>query len=310
MPMLATCDMGGMSLEEFSMHGAHYRVFDYKDETAVRTFSYLFRLMWNMVPPEPKVGSKGKSDSASDAGHTVQDVYDLMGPISRMTEGKRAAYPKNTNKENWQSNWRKALAKGWCHVLSDVTGFLYGVNCTVGHWHSTNPAEPDPRVLQEHGPGYTTFDVSYLEPFEDGAGALVLKYPTIVAIVPMFVDKGVKVKVARTSPGDCKAELHERNDDVRNTTGLFLRKELEVEFLLELDEEEAGGLVGDTPKTRTGVAATFTYATLCRRRHNGWSYCCVKEIEDDELEADNCTCAAQSTTDSEQQELSETERVY
>lgn len=299
MPMSCFMDLGGVPVNECT--NPPYRLFNYEDESAVRTFSILLRMMWYLEPPAPEVPSAGdanekptKSEADASYVHTIQDVYNLLGPLSRMSSEERNDLQRHGSKDDWETDWRKAVAVGWNHVFSDVTQFLYGVNCTVGHWHCTFDLTPEAKA--EHGPGYVTFAVSYPERFVSGNKALVLSFPTNVVLLPMFVDSGIKVSVDRTEPGDAKKRFYTWGDDVGCTEGLYIRKGVTMALTLDEDTGETPSEVKEeetTPegeqkeihpeieqKNRSGIAAVFVYATMCKKRHSEELACCEREFEE------------------------------
>lgn len=259
------------------------RLFNYEDESAVRTFSMILRMLWDIEPRAPEAQSvedqdekATQSETEANHGHTIKDVYNFMAPLSHMSPEERNALQRHNNKEDWENDWRKAIAFGWNHVFWDVTRFLYNVNCTVGHWHCGLDLSPEEKA--EHGPGYVTFVVSYPEPFVSGNKAIVLSFPTNVILLPMFVDKGIKIGVDRTDAEGAKQHLYTWNDDVECTEGLYLRKSVAVDVTLE---EDAGESIPEGErKERSGVAGVFVYATMCKKRHSEELTCCEREFEE------------------------------
>lgn len=273
--MFTDCRPGTLSKDEIYRDGLPWRQVNYKDNTDISDVSYHLRLFWTLQPPPPRYGK----------AYTLQDVNDLLGAFMGTPPAGQIGFGWKRDKDNWRSDWRKAVARSYCNIFADIINFLYEVNCRIGHWHCE--PEPSPTFLQTHGPGYLTFQISYPALLDSSKSVLVKIFPCNVVIVPMFVDTRLRVIVELTQPGDGEKQIQEWDDSLHNTKALFLRKGIEIAICLKLDSNERSKV---DPVSRKGIAATFAFATLCRRRHKGWSACCENEFDIDQQEEIECTC--------------------
>ena len=210
------------------MFNPPFRKVNFDDEKSMSTVAKHLRRAWTAIPSE-------------------EPTYDAINRFIQYDTGRseeeQRRVQKNSNRNDTQTAWRRAIYFYWNHLFVDVMNFLPHAQSGVGHFHP---------------PAHASFAIEYLD-FELGSPPIQKSWKSNVLVIPTFLDTGVSVRF-ETEPGTKEGEpwgLLGVYDDRNPNEVWFIQKGLAVNIFVE----------GNSEGQRTGVAAVFVYATLCTDRH-------------------------------------------
>ena len=225
------------------MYEPPFRKINFDDEPPMITIARHLRRAWIVVPTEEA---------------TYDGVSRFLQTDSWRSEEDRRKVPRNPNKDDVGSKWRKAVCFYWNHIFFDIMNFLPHAQADVGHFHV-----PDTR----------TFVIDYPKQNIDPRTYVTRKkWDTNVVITPAFLDDGLSVRF-ESSPSPDENEpwgLLGVFDARYANEAWYIRRGLEVKIYLEIDQGSA----------KQGAAAVVVYAPLCTQQHRSVSVDPLNQIEE------------------------------
>ena len=183
------------------------------------------RRAWAVIPTEPP---------------TYNGVSRFLQRDNWSSEEDRRRVPRNPNKDDIESAWRKAVAFYWNHIFFDVMNFLSHAQPDVGHFHVPN--------AKKIALDYPKSNAVYRK-----------KWNSNIIILPAFLDAGVSIRV-ETRPSARSNEpwgLLGVFDGTNVNEIWYIRKNFEVDIHVDVESKTK----------RHGVAAVLIYAVLCTELH-------------------------------------------